>query len=399
MNNNNHNHNHNKNQSPIHNLDDLFRQEKKRLEQRPSEETWQKVERRLGQKRAAAIKRPLFFKPQIWAVAAVLLLVLLPVSFFILINNNDASSKKESSMAQMPAESTADSSPSLAVAAVQDTTTAATYTESESGSSLAQNNTPNTQPPTAASPIPAPASPSLKSAQQATSPQTDNIDNTGAATASKTVHGSDKKYPLIDLSTQKNALDFINTLKQYNNAYCVYVNKISAGWISDNDAGQLMAMLENTQPVPAVVRSDNQYRPGTPLRSTVGNEAFLLVKAYQSQHQNPNGAAYPLYANSVNIAANTTTDAAQMQSNNTTSQSTTAPLPPPPQVAEQKSRGGVVKSNETAKDAATKPAAPAQPKSTAAPAKQRTQNSLLYVNADEISKLREWWASRERGGK
>lgn len=343
------NHNSNKQQQPITDLDNLFRQANSRLDKKPSEAAWQKVEHKL--RRQPPRPTPLFVKPQIWAIAAVLLLVLLPVAFFVFTDGLWKSDKS----AQI-AEQTASTTPQLdsmvayqipATAAVEEPSPIASTMPSKKATDVQKtgnshktsisNTAPRSQKPTTAPPPPA----------------------------------ANPKYPSIDLKNQNNALDFIHTLQQYKNAYCVYVNTVSAKWINNNDVEQLMAMLDNTQPIPAVVSAESHYRPTAPLRSTVGNEAFLLLKAYKKQ-QESGTADYPPYPKSVQIISEKTNIVvAQSKAEPSAPKTPSAPTP----------RSKI----ETNKDRQTNATPQTQTNTT------MTNQTQLYVNSNEINLLRQWW--------
>lgn len=332
-------------------LDDIFKQARQRYDRTPSDKVWTQLEKRLDQRKPR--RKPLSIWYQVLTVAAVLLLVLLPISYYIAVFNTD---KQPIAASQTPDVDTAialnkpttDTSNSMSIYSKQQ---AAKGNEAI----VAEATTPKTvdkrtsQPPTmpppntaggatnmpqksiaapieeqkgrvGAAPAPAQATTATKSetaaktvppaattraAAEATDAETsyryEDISATksksrGAANAAKpTKQPSDNVTARLSLSSGY-VMQYINALREAQSGV-MQINNTPQGSLTADDVAILMPLLNSTEPAAAVIQH-GQAIPQIFVQSTVGNEAYWIVKAYKDKK------AYPQQKISVKIANN-----------------------------------------------------------------------------------------------
>lgn len=317
-------------------LDELFKQQQQRYERPLSDDLWMRLEHRLDQQKPR--RRLLSAWSQVLTVAAVLLLIMLPVAYYMTILN-PKQTKQE--IAQTQTNNTAtdieNTNPYPAVTndnnsqnPTQHTTeqtlpqNAAASEQKARGSNI-QNNPENTiisHPTTKASELhkeyTSPVSPSKPSIAQSQSKQeakdiaenASNADITPAETSTKTTttatmpatqtidmmksRGSNNRAKpqtpqarsIITLALAPNeAIAYINTLQQMLNNSPVQVNT-TKNTLTSTDIANLMPLLDSTAPA-AAVSQQGQTSPNTIPTSTVGNEAYWLIKSYKDKSNYP----------------------------------------------------------------------------------------------------------------
>jgi hypothetical protein len=327
-------------------LDDLFKQQQQRHERAPSEQVWTRLEQRLEQRKPR--RKPLSVWWQALTVAAVLLLLMLPIAYYITIWDYD---KKNGEMAQIDANKAAtpsniiiDSTLQEPVAhnntAVADAVDRVGEQPSNNENSpiapppskrntteqpIAQNNStsskdmPNSKAvaakPSTASPKPTvTSSPTMESSKLDNSQADATIAETttsysvdmskdqaqksrGSATptsisaqkgrsASATSSPTPARSVITLAFTPGEAVDYIGRLQQMVNNSPVQVATVPNYRLTTDEMAALVPLLNSTEPAAAVYRA-GETPPKAGITSTVGNEAYWLIKSFKDRSSYP----------------------------------------------------------------------------------------------------------------
>jgi hypothetical protein len=324
-------------------LDDLFKQQQQRHERTPSEQVWTRLEQRLEQRKPK--RKLLSVWWQVLTVAAVLLLLMLPIAYYITIWDYD---KKNGEMAQIDPNNAATPSNIIVDSALQESvahnSTAAADAVDRVGEQPSNNeNSPIAPPPSkrntteqtiaqnnptsskdipnskavAAKPSTASPKPTVTSSSAMESSKLDNS-QTDATIAEATTSDISKDQAQksrggatqTPMNAQKNrgtsatpsptparsvitltftpgeAVDYIGRLQQMVNNSPVQVATVPNYKLTTDEMAALVPLLNSTEPAAAVYRA-GETPPKAGITSTVGNEAYWLIKSFKDWSSYP----------------------------------------------------------------------------------------------------------------